>query len=415
MDRRCASDPDFARLEKLLRDEAVDRVRQEILSHVEGCEVCAEERRAILADRALLAKAIADPPTIHAARAHEVAGASGRTRRLGWPVLAAAVPLVAAIAVAVFVQVRARVPRASVIVQADDGPYAPREHDVGYPQEDGLIRVPPGADRHVALADGSDVWLRGGAAAYLTQHVAGDVLSAWIWLQYGSVECRVEHVRPGGSFVVATHDLEARVRGTRFVVRTAADEDSTVDVLEGRVQVRRGDRIEMVVPAAPAEISRPVLAADAPDLVADARRALAARDYERAKNVLGHHLATYPRDDDARYLLGEAERLGGDPDAATRTFEALASGHGRVAENALARLAFIAERRGPEAAVAAWDRYLAAYPRGTLAAEGTIRRANTLYSLGRRAEARSALERFLTEFPDHPRRAEVEARLHDSP
>jgi hypothetical protein len=48
----------------------------------------------------------------------------------------------------------------------------------------------------------------------------------------------------------------------------------------------------------------------------------------------------------------------------------------------------------PAAALAAWDTYLAAAPRGTFAIEARYNRALCLVKLGRLAEARTALEPF---------------------
>lgn len=167
-------------------------------------------------------------------------------------------------------------------------------------------------------------------------------------------------------------------------------------------------------PAARAEVA-PEPAPAAADLAARARQLLAARRYDEARTELQAWLAAHPGDLAATFLLGEAQRLGGDASAAERTFERVVErGSGLVRANALTSLAFLAERRGPAAALAAWDRYLAAQPRGNLAAEATLRRANALVALGRHADARGALERFLRDHPNHPRRAEVLRRLEGS-
>jgi len=50
--------------------------------------------------------------------------------------------------------------------------------------------------------------------------------------------------------------------------------------------------------------------------------------------------------------------------------------------------------RDPQAALRAWDAYLAAYPRGRLALEARYNRALTLVRLGRADEARAALQPF---------------------
>lgn len=52
--------------------------------------------------------------------------------------------------------------------------------------------------------------------------------------------------------------------------------------------------------------------------------------------------------------------------------------------------------RDPQAALRAWDAYLAAYPRGRLALEARYNRALTLVRLGRVDEARAALQPFAT-------------------
>lgn len=63
------------------------------------------------------------------------------------------------------------------------------------------------------------------------------------------------------------------------------------------------------------------------------------------------------------------------------------------------------------AALAAWDRYLAAFPAGRLAPEARYNRAICLVRLGKKAEARSALEPFADGTMGGYRRAEAQRLL----
>lgn len=67
--------------------------------------------------------------------------------------------------------------------------------------------------------------------------------------------------------------------------------------------------------------------------------------------------------------------------------------------------------RGTAETLAAWDAYLAAYPRGRYAPEARYNRAITLIRLGRLAEARRALEPFANAPEGAYRRAEARALL----
>ncbi len=202
------------------------------------------------------------------------------------------------------------------------------------------------------------------------------------------------------------HRVE-RVMGTGTVETMLVVEPDTVASLPP--EPLPDSRPEAVARAAEAP------APEAEDLAARARRLLAARRYDEARAELVAWLGTHPGDLGATFLLGEAQRLGGDAAAAESTFERVAErGSGLFRANALTSLAFLAERRGPAAALAAWDRYLAAQPHGNVAAEATLRRANALVALGRHADARAALERFLRDHPNHPRRDEVLRRLEGS-
>ncbi len=67
--------------------------------------------------------------------------------------------------------------------------------------------------------------------------------------------------------------------------------------------------------------------------------------------------------------------------------------------------------RGTAETLAAWDAYLAAYPRGRYAPEARYNRALTLIRLGRLAEARRALEPFANAPEGAYRRGEARALL----
>lgn len=82
-------------------------------------------------------------------------------------------------------------------------------------------------------------------------------------------------------------------------------------------------------------------------------------------------------------------------------------------EEALYRAAHEAHfvARDPPRTLAAWDAYLAVYPRGRLAPEARYNRALTLVRLGRKDEARTALVPFAAAGPGGYRQAEARALL----
>ncbi len=415
MDRVCRADRDFVRLERLIRAELDDVARSEAESHLAACAICTAERGEILRDRAVLTRAVATPETVHAARAHEIlAEVRSGERDSRWKLSAVAVAAVAMAAVST-----ALVVSRDPTEVAGRGPASSRDA-LG---EDPHLLPPPlpgqvGPDATHRLPDGTMVRTASSGVAVVVSQDLVEVFG-------GEVEFTVARRRV--PFEVDAPGLRVTVHGTQFTVATGPG-GTTVRVTEGEVDVRRllghdtnsmassyGSpvlvRAGETYPPSPTRRGR-AAPIDVPDALAEAREHLTARRYVEARAALERHLATRPADLDARYLLGEAQRLGGDMDAAEATYERLvSSGGGRVAENALARLALIGQRRGPEAGVAAWQRYLTKHPRGTFAAEGALHRANGLVSLGRRDEARGVLEQFLRDFPDHPRRAEVEERI----
>jgi TolA-binding protein len=196
----------------------------------------------------------------------------------------------------------------------------------------------------------------------------------------GSVTYDVAPRRPGERFVVATPAAEIEVRGTRFTVGVQGLE-TAVEVEHGRVEVREpGGALRAIltkgqrtaVRRAPVAIAAPVVpptiaAPDAPPTIAA---------------PLPSGVGAPPR---ARVHS---------PQSATPALPAPAAVQPDDAELRLFRAAHeLHFRQGDlEAAAQAWNRYLAAYPRGALREEARYNRAVCLLRLGRSADAEHDLE-----------------------
>ncbi|HEY2518220.1 MAG TPA: FecR domain-containing protein [Polyangiaceae bacterium] len=182
-----------------------------------------------------------------------------------------------------------------------------------------------GPSPSVTLAEGSRVSLGARSRLRLTSTHADAVR---LDLERGRVDVQATHV-PGRTFVVAAHDVEVHVVGTRFSVE--ADGPVRVRVEEGRVHVREGAEERDVsageewvaAPMPPPSASVPV-----DDLTFDDQ------DFSDA----GPASPARPAGVSAKAQLDEAQRAmaQGHPRDAARLFEALRRDHPRDPRAALA-------------------------------------------------------------------------------
>ena len=232
-----------------------------------------------------------------------------------------------------------------------------------------------------ALADGARVTVVAGRAVV----EASDRSRAVVRLETGTAFVNVPRLGAGRSFVVATEELEARVRGTRFEVRRGG-QGTIVSVSEGTVEIRPRDQ-PAGQPAAAFLLgkgeSRLVegLAQRRSQARAAARASLDRPDDSSAEDQIRAWLATDPPAEEAAEayaLLGwKMSRDGNRAGAAESYRRALAllpaDRTPLWADNACARLALLEESAGAAARAAAWRRYLHRFPDGVHAATARSR------------------------------------------
>lgn len=191
----------------------------------------------------------------------------------------------------------------------------------------------------------------------------------------GRVTYDVAPRRPGERFVVETPEAEIEVRGTRFSVEVQGGETS-VDVEHGRVEVREPGhgRVRAVLRGGEHTAVRRVVATAAAPTPAIEPPA------PPGSPVVGA----------PRAPAGSEDSIG--RSAAPPSGRALAHTP-EAAELRLFRAAHELHFQGSdgEAALRAWNRYLAAYPHGALAEEARYNRAVCLLRLGRTGDAEGDL------------------------
>lgn len=113
-----------------------------------------------------------------------------------------------------------------------------------------------------------------------------------------------------------------------------------------------------------------------------------------ARSSLEEFLARYPKSkhrDEAKALLVRTTRL--------------------LADHEVAVARFYEKREKWEAVAGRWEYLLKYYPQSGYDAEAAFALARAYRELGDKARARAALERFVTQHPDHPQAAEAKARI----
>jgi TolA-binding protein len=118
----------------------------------------------------------------------------------------------------------------------------------------------------------------------------------------------------------------------------------------------------------------------------------------------------------ADQLFAEANRArrGGDVPLALRRYAELRRAYPGSREELTARVVvgdLLLAEGPPRDALASYDSYLAASPKGTLAEEALVGRASALMRLGRRDEEREAWTQLLREHPDSVQVARARRRL----
>jgi ferric-dicitrate binding protein FerR (iron transport regulator) len=205
--------------------------------------------------------------------------------------------------------------------------------------------------------------------------VTSDGAAQIMHLDAGAVDFHVAKLAPGERFIVDTPDAEVEVRGTRFRVSvvspeaTCGDGTSTrVMVTEGVVVVRHADREDRIGAGNP----WPSGCAASTEVAAISDRRAPARVAPQAASTLAE-------------------------------------------QNDLFTSAVAAKRRGDaRSALAAFDRFLANYPRSPLVESATVERMRLLHTTDP-ARGSAAASDYLARYPNGFAHAEAEAILAERP
>jgi TolA-binding protein len=252
----------------------------------------------------------------------------------------------------------------------------------------GETRIAPGSRLVAGQATGANLTLSTGSVVAIEPGsdvaVVGQGRAAIFKLAAGSMRANVVKLAPSEQFLVRTADSEIEVRGTSFQVSVlppdvaCADGTTTqVKVYEGTVVVRQKGREESVKKGEewPRGCARPAIAAPAAVVVA-------------------------PEPSERRADVGRV---------APRTSRPADVSSNLAAQNDQFAEAMNVRRRGDVgAAIAAFDRFLAAYPASHLAENAAAERMRLLTSTDR-AAARAAARQYLQKYPSGFARDEARA------
>jgi tetratricopeptide (TPR) repeat protein len=321
---------------------------------------------------------------------------------------------------------------------------------------DGVVRLAPDA-RLVVVPERSLVLAADEGSVFHLQREDAGGLEATLERGRLAVHLAPGSSRPGVTVRVPFGALEAL--GTAFVVRLAPDGEAAVMLIEGvlRVVPAHGAAFEVQGPCrltlgsadpeplAPLGVEEAALLLDAfpeeglrdprlawltyhasprprasvelpasprvsspgegsgEELLARARRLLAARQVGEARGLLDAHLAQNPADQRARMLRADALRLGGEPAAARDAYLALAQDGGADTQREAALFeAGLLELRAlgaPAQALTRFDELRRRFPRGLLRQEVAFHLAECYLGLGDFRRARRALEDYLRLYP----------------
>jgi hypothetical protein len=191
-----------------------------------------------------------------------------------------------------------------------------------------------------------------------------------ILLTAGAVRLQVPPLPGRGRLVVITSDADVIVHGTRFTVRKADAESTTVTVDEGLVEVRPNGGGRAPVFLRPGEeINVPGLARYRGQIAARAQQLIAEGRCEDPDGNVDKYLELTEEGTDlsaAQYLKGFCAAQQRNAELAIRWFErAAGSSQDMVrADNALARAAKLRAEHSEADGLAAWRRYLERFPTG---------------------------------------------------
>jgi ferric-dicitrate binding protein FerR (iron transport regulator) len=222
----------------------------------------------------------------------------------------------------------------------------------------------------------------------------------------------------GTSFSIVTPAGSVTAVGTVFSVESAEDGTITARVAEGKVVVREKD-----VPA-----PRPLRAGESLRLGAAKPSALTAQERERDLSLLPAELrAPHPNESvrspsasapasslEASLQQALALRAQGEFRRAAEVYRKIYEAGPRSAAGGTALVSLgeisLSSLNDPRAALAAFDAYLSLG--GALSQEAAFGKIRALRALGRTAEERTAIERFVARYPKVPQSRVLRERLH---
>lgn len=191
-----------------------------------------------------------------------------------------------------------------------------------------------------------------------------------IMLTAGAIRLQVPPLPGRGRLLVITSDADVIVHGTRFTVRKADAESTTVTVDEGLVEVRPNGGGRAPVFLRPGEeINVPGLSRYRSQIAARAQQLIAEGRCDDPENSVDKYLELTEEGADlsaAQYLKGFCAAQRRDAEVAIHWFERAASSSQDLvrADNALARAAKLRAERSEADGLLAWRRYLERFPTG---------------------------------------------------
>ncbi len=226
------------------------------------------------------------------------------------------------------------------------------------------LEAKDGSSRAIALSNGASVELTGEAEVDQVEPSRTRIA-----LRTGLVRVAVPHLPVGNTLMVLTEGAEVVVHGTRFTVEAEKSASTRVSVAEGLVEVRPLGGARPVVFLRPGEsVTIPSFAAYFAELSTRASEVVAATRCDD-ESTLRAYVVSAPVGVDvsaALYLEGFCAVQRGDSATAVARFETVVRTTTELtrADNALARLAQLAEGSGADSAAKAWRRYLDRFPQG---------------------------------------------------
>jgi hypothetical protein len=186
----------------------------------------------------------------------------------------------------------------------------------------------------------------------------------------GEVQVSVPHLPSGATLMVAGAHADAIVHGTRFRVEDLGSGGTSVQVLEGLVEVvPRGGNRPPVFLAAGSSLRVPTLDSYLRDVAGRIETAAPAGDCRALESMADAALVTGSANLDAStalYLRAACAARAGDVIPAIRDFEQAArvSRDPTRSDNALARAAELRQAIDPSSGQLAWRAYLTRFPQG---------------------------------------------------